>query len=48
VADLQFGFAFHIDNVRLAISNVWRSREFAGQPEHVRFGAINISFFVPY
>lgn len=48
VADLQFGFAFHIDNVRLAVSNVWRSREFEGQPEHVRFGAINISFFVPY
>lgn len=48
VADLQIGFAFHINNVRLAISNVWRSREFEGQPEHVRFGAINISFFVPY
>ncbi|WP_275096686.1 lipid A deacylase LpxR family protein [Sedimenticola hydrogenitrophicus] len=48
VADLQLGFAFHIDNIRLAISNVWRSREFEGQSGHARFGAINISYFVPY
>lgn len=44
VADLQFGIAFHIDNIRIALSNIWRSREFKGQDDQVRFGAINISF----
>ena len=48
VADVQFGFAYHIQNVRFAISNVWRSREFEGQDDNERFGAINVSFFVPY
>lgn len=47
VADLQFGLAFHFDHIRIAISNVWRSREFEGQDEHVQFGAINVSFFLP-
>jgi hypothetical protein len=47
VADLQLGFAFHIDQVRIAISNTWRSREFEGQDEHAQFGAINVSFFLP-
>jgi len=48
VADVQFGFAYHIQNIRFAISNVWRSREFKGQDDNVQFGAINVSFFVPY
>lgn len=48
VADVQFGFAFHMYNMRFALSNVWRSREFEGQDEKVQFGAINVSFFVPY
>jgi len=48
VADVQFGFAVHFENARLAISNVWRSKEYEGQDENVQFGAINLSFFVPY
>jgi hypothetical protein len=47
VADVQFGFAFHINHFRIAISNVWRSREFEGQEDSVQFGAINASFFIP-
>jgi len=46
VADFQFGFAFHIDSLRIALSNVLRSREFEGQPESTQFGAINISFLL--
>ena len=44
VADLQFGIAFHVRGIRIALSNIWRSREFEGQAEPVQFGAINISF----
>jgi len=44
VADLQFGVAFHIHGIRIALSNIWRSREFEGQAEPVQFGAVNISF----
>ncbi|MCW8907583.1 MAG: lipid A deacylase LpxR family protein [Sedimenticola sp.] len=44
VADLQFGVAFHVRGIRVAVSNIWRSREFEGQAEPVQFGAINISF----
>ena len=47
VADVQVGFAFHYDSMRIAISNVWRSREFEGQSGHVQYGAINVSFFLP-
>jgi len=48
VADVQFGFAFHINHIRIAISNVWRSREFEDQDQNAQFGAINVSFFLPY
>lgn len=48
VTDVQFGFALHYHYMRFALSNVWRSREFEGQDDHVQFGAINVSFFVPY
>ncbi|MEW8623840.1 MAG: lipid A deacylase LpxR family protein [Candidatus Thiodiazotropha endolucinida] len=45
VGDLQFGFAFHIGDVRIAFSNVIRSKEFEGQQERARFGAINLTFY---
>jgi len=48
VADAQFGFAIHYQNIRFALSNVWRSREFEEQDDNVQFGAINLSFFVPF
>lgn len=47
VADMQVGFAFHYEGMRIAISNVWRSREFESQMDHVQYGAINVSFFLP-
>ncbi|MCB1799228.1 MAG: DUF2219 family protein, partial [Gammaproteobacteria bacterium] len=45
VADVQFGVAFHVDSVRIAISNVYRTREFKGQDEPAQYGAINITVF---
>jgi hypothetical protein len=32
--------------MRIALSNVWRSREFTGQPENTQFGGINLSFAI--
>ncbi len=46
VADLQFGLAYQIHGVRIALSNIWRSPEFDGQGDNTQFGAINLSFFV--
>jgi hypothetical protein len=46
VGDVQFGFAFHIKNVRIAISNIMRSEEFDGQDGYTDYGAINISFYL--
>ena len=43
VADLQFGLAFHVGRVRIALSNVYRSKEFEGQREPTQYGAINIT-----
>lgn len=43
VADIQFGIAFHVDNVRIALSNVYRTREFHGQDNPAQYGAINIT-----
>lgn len=45
VADIQFGAAVQFDNVRVAISNVYRSREFEGQHEPVRYGGINVTVY---
>jgi hypothetical protein len=46
VADLQFGFAYQLRGVRLAVSNIWRSPEFDGQLEPTQFGGINLTFAV--
>ena len=43
VADLQFGFVFKVSNVRLAISNTIRSKEFTIQQNETHYGAVNIS-----
>jgi hypothetical protein len=45
VGDLQFGIAIHYKNVRVALSNLIRTREFDGQSEHTQYGAINITFY---
>lgn len=45
VADLQFGVAFHYDNMRFALSNMVRSREYEGQVDRSQYGAINFTFY---
>jgi lipid A 3-O-deacylase len=44
VGDLQVGAAVRYRNVRLSFANVFRSKEFAGQPESTEYGAINLTF----
>ena len=46
VLDFQYGIAYQHKNVRVAFSNVLRSKEFEGQGDNAAFGAINISFFL--
>lgn len=48
VADLQFGIAYQLGPARVALSNVWRSREFDGQSENTQFGALNLSVYLQY
>lgn len=43
VGDFQFGAAMVIDNARIAITQVFRTREFEGQSQSDRFGAISLS-----
>jgi hypothetical protein len=45
VGDFLFGFAFHFQNVRIALTNVIRSKEFEGQAEWAQYGAINLTCF---
>lgn len=46
VGDFQCGFAFHIKNVRIALSNIVRSKEFDDQQRGTDYGAINITFYL--
>lgn len=43
VTDLQAGLAITVDQIRLAYTHVWRSKEFDGQPRGDQFGAISVS-----
>jgi hypothetical protein len=43
VGDLQIGAALRYRNVRVAFSNVYRSKEFHGQVESTDYGAINLT-----
>lgn len=43
VGGVQAGIAFTIDDMRLAYTHIFRSREFEGQQENDSFGAITIS-----
>lgn len=45
VGDFQCGFAFHIKNVRIALSNILRTKEFDEQQRITDYGAINIAFY---
>ena len=44
VGDLQFGVVWHFRRVRLAISNMFRTKEYVGQSSETNYGAINFSF----
>lgn len=44
VADFQYGFVFQTGGMRFSISNMIRSKEFEGQQDETKFGAVNISF----
>ena len=46
VADLQFGAAIRLRNMRIAFSQMLRSREFEGQPDNTQLGLINFTLFV--
>lgn len=43
VGDLQIGIAYHTGDIRVSLSQVFRSREFKDQDEHSRFGIINFT-----
>ncbi len=43
VGDLQFGLVLRFGKVRVALSNMHRSREFTTQSRPTRYGAINVS-----
>lgn len=45
VGDFNFGFAFQFRNMRLAFTNIIRSKEFKGQVERARYGAINLTLY---
>ncbi len=46
ILDFQYGIAYQHKNVRVAFSNVLRSKEFEGQEDKAAFDAMNISFFL--
>lgn len=43
VGDFQAGLAFVFENVRLTYTHVFRTKEFDGQPQGDRFGALSLS-----
>lgn len=46
VGDMQVGLAFHYKGVRLAVSNMFRTKEFDGQTANTNYGAVNLTFHV--
>lgn len=43
VSDVIIGIAFHYKEIRISISNMFRSKEFEGQLERTQFGTINLT-----
>ncbi len=43
VADMQLGFAVVVNDVRLAFTHIFRTREFEGQRRADRYGAVSLS-----
>lgn len=46
VGDFQFGFVFHIKNMRITLSNIVRTKEFDDQQRMTDYRAINIAFYL--
>ena len=46
VADLQYGISYQRNNMRVTFSNLLRTKEFYGQKDNAKFGAVNISFLI--
>lgn len=44
IGDLQYGFVFRFNQMRLAYTNMVRTREFNNQDDMTNYGAINVSF----
>lgn len=45
VGDIQFGVVFFYGKLRIAFSNMIRSKEFETQSDNTQYGALNFSFF---
>ena len=45
VVDLQFGLAYHFNDMRVSFTQLLRSREFKGQDEFSQYGAFNMTFY---
>lgn len=45
VTDVQLGIAFHYRGVRFSFAQMFRSKEFDGQPEATQYGAINVTLY---
>jgi len=44
VGDMQYGFVYLFNDVRIAVSNMTRTDEFTTQEKVTRYGALNLSF----
>lgn len=45
VTDVQVGIAFHYKGVRFSFAQMFRSKEFNGQPEATQYGAFNVTVY---
>lgn len=46
VGDYQYGLVVRIKRVRLALTNIYRTKEFTTQKEESQYGAVNVSFAI--
>lgn len=44
VGDMQYGFVYLLNDMRISFSNMLRTNEFSGQKQATNYGAINLSF----
>jgi len=46
VGDYQYGLVFRIKRVRVALTHIYRTKEFTTQIDDTQFGAVNVSFAI--